>query len=85
VAGGILASAPAGLWPAISPARSSVSASDEAKDDDQRFREGGALMTVKAGDRYVEASQIARRRRGDNYKTRNDRPVRERQEFETRR
>jgi hypothetical protein len=42
-------------------------------------------MTVKAGHRYVEASQIARRRRGDNYKIRNDRPVRERQEFETRR
>jgi hypothetical protein len=58
---------------------------DEAKYYDEEFREGRTLMTVKAGDRYDEAGDIVRRRRGYDYETRADRPVGERRETETRR
>jgi hypothetical protein len=51
---------------------------DEAKYYDERFREGGTLMTVKADDRYDEATEIARKRRGYDYETRNERQLRER-------
>jgi hypothetical protein len=40
-------------------------------------------MTVKAGDRYDEASDIARRRRGYDYQTRNERSMREREREES--
>ena len=49
----------------------------EAKYYDQQFRDGRTLMTVKADDRYSDASDIIRRRKGYDYETRNDRPVRE--------
>jgi hypothetical protein len=58
---------------------------DEAKYYDEQFREGRTLMTVKADDRYDDAGDIIRRRRGYDYETREDRPVGERQETETRR
>jgi hypothetical protein len=60
---------------------------DEAKYYDEQFRGGGTLMTVKADDRYDDASEIARKRRGYDYETRNERPMREREreEDETRR
>lgn len=51
----------------------------EAKYYDQQFRDGRTLMTVKADDRYSDASDIVRRRNGYDYETRNDRPVRETQ------
>ena len=51
---------------------------DEAKYYDERFREGGTLMTVKAEDRHDEAAEIARKRRGYDYETRNERAMRER-------
>jgi hypothetical protein len=92
VAGGVLASALAG---AVTGAAAGGIAGalvglgipeDEARYYDEEFRSGGTLMTVKAGDRYDEASDIARRRRGYDYETRRDRPTRERerQEFQTR-
>lgn len=61
---------------------------DEAKYYDERFKEGRTLMTVRADDRYSDAGDIIRRRRGYDYETRSDRPMRgERvdQETETRR
>ena len=58
---------------------------DEAKYYDEQFREGRTLMTVKADDRYDDAGDIIRRRRGYDYETRADRPVGERHETETRR
>ena len=61
---------------------------DEAKYYDQQFREGRTLMTVRADDRYSDASDIIRRRRGYDFETRQDRPMKgERvdQESETRR
>lgn len=48
---------------------------DEAKYYDQQFREGRTLMTVRADDRYNDASDIIRRRRGFDYETRGDRPM----------
>ena len=45
----------------------------EAKYYDQQFRDGRTLMTVKADDRYADASDIVRRRKGYDYETRNDR------------
>jgi hypothetical protein len=56
---------------------------DEAKYYDERFREGGTLMTVKADDRYDEATEIARKRRGYDYETRNERAMRERETNES--
>jgi len=52
---------------------------DEAKYYDEQFRNGGTLMTVKADDRYDDASEIARKRRGYDYETRNERAMRERE------
>jgi hypothetical protein len=56
----------------------------EAKYYDEQFRKGGTLMTVRADDRYNDASDIVRRRRGFDYETREDRPIKnERFEQET--
>ena len=57
----------------------------EAKYYDQQFRDGRTLMTVKADDRYSDASDIVRRRKGFDYETRNDRPVRETEVTEVKR
>lgn len=56
---------------------------EEAKYYDQQFRDGRTLMTVRAEDRYDQASDIVRRRRGYDYETRNDRPIGERTSSET--
>jgi hypothetical protein len=48
---------------------------DEAKYYDEQFKEGRTLMTVRADDRYNDASDIVRRRRGYDYETRADRPM----------
>ena len=45
----------------------------EATYYDQQFRDGRTLMTVRADDRYGDASDIVRRRNGYDYETRNDR------------
>ncbi|HEU5287054.1 MAG TPA: hypothetical protein VFV20_01500 [Candidatus Limnocylindria bacterium] len=60
---------------------------DEAKYYDSQLREGRTLMTVRAEDRFDEAGDIVRRRRGYDYTTRGDRPTttRERIEEDTRR
>lgn len=55
----------------------------EAKYYDEQFRDGRTLLTVRTDDRYNEASDIVRRRRGYDYETRNDRPVRQDQPSET--
>lgn len=56
----------------------------EAKYYDEQFKKGGTLMTVRADDRYNDASDIVRRRRGFDYETREDRPIKtERFEQET--
>ena len=56
----------------------------EAKYYDEQFKNGGTLMTVRADDRYNDASDIVRRRRGYDYETREDRPIKsERFEQET--
>jgi hypothetical protein len=47
----------------------------EAKYYDEQFKKGGTLMTVRAEDRYNDASDIVRRRRGFDYETRDDRPL----------
>jgi hypothetical protein len=57
----------------------------EAKYYDQQFRDGRTLMTVKADQRYSDASDIVRRRNGYDYETRNERPVRETEVTEVRR
>ena len=49
---------------------------DEAKYYDQQVRDGRTLMTVRADDRYSDASDIVRRRKGYDYETRNERPLR---------
>lgn len=56
---------------------------DEAKYYDERVRDGGTLMTVRARDRYSDASDIVRRRNGYDYETRNERPARVRNTEET--
>jgi hypothetical protein len=48
---------------------------DEAKYYDERFKDGRTLMTVRADDRYDDASGIVRRRRGYDYETRGDRAL----------
>lgn len=53
---------------------------EEAKYYDQQFRDGRTLMTVRADERYTDAGDIVRRRKGYDYETRNDRPVRETEE-----
>jgi hypothetical protein len=56
----------------------------EAKYYDEQLRNGGTLMTVRADDRYNDASDIVRRRHGFDYETREDRPIKsERFEQET--
>lgn len=55
----------------------------EAKYYDQQFREGRTLMTVRTDDRYADASDMVRRRRGYDYETRGDRPVGETKVTET--
>jgi hypothetical protein len=57
----------------------------EAKYYDEQFRDGRTLMTVRADQRYSDASDIVRRRNGYDYETRNDRPVRDTQHAEVRR
>ncbi len=47
----------------------------EAKYYDQQFRDGRTLMTVRADERYNDASDIVRRRRGFDYETRGGRPT----------
>lgn len=49
---------------------------NEAKYYDQQVRDGRTLMTVRADDRYSDASDIVRRRNGFDYETRNERPLR---------
>ena len=54
----------------------------------EQFKEGRTLMTVRAEDRYNDASDIIRRRRGYDYETRGDRPMkgdRFEQELQTKR
>jgi len=46
---------------------------EEAKYYDEEFKGGRTLMTVRANDRYDEAGDIVRRRRGWDYGTRNER------------
>jgi hypothetical protein len=55
----------------------------EAKFYDQQVRDGRTLMTVRADDRYSDASDIVRRRKGFDYETRNERPLRTETETET--
>lgn len=50
---------------------------EEATYYDEQFRDGRTLMTVRADDRYGDASDIVRRRNGFDYETRNDRPIRD--------
>jgi hypothetical protein len=47
----------------------------EAKYYGDQFKEGRTLMTVRADERYNDASDIVRRRRGYDYETREDRPL----------
>lgn len=47
----------------------------EAKYYGDQFKEGRTLMTVRADDRYSDASDIVRKRRGFDYETREDRPA----------
>jgi len=57
---------------------------EEAKYYNDQFSEGRTLMTVRADDRYSDASDIVRKRRGYDYETRADRPVKgDRFEHET--
>lgn len=89
VSGGLLASALAGgVTGAVTGAVSGGVAgalvglgipAEEAKYYDQQFRDGRTLMTVRADERYDDASDIVRRRSGFDYETRNDRPVRDTQ------
>lgn len=58
---------------------------EEAKYYDQQFRDGRTLITVKADDKYSNASDIVRRRKGYDYETRNDRPVKDTQTTDVRR
>jgi len=58
---------------------------EEAKYYDQQFRDGRTLMTVRAEERYGDASDIVRRRKGYDFETRNDRPVRETEPSDSRR
>lgn len=86
VAGGLLASALAGA--ATGAVTGAVAGGitgallglgipeEEARYYDEQFRDGRTLMTVDADDRYADASDIVRRRRGYDYETRADRPVR---------
>jgi len=48
---------------------------DEAKYYNDQFSDGRTLMTVRADDRYNDASDIVRKRRGFDYETRGDRPM----------
>jgi hypothetical protein len=48
---------------------------DEAKYYDSQLREGRTLMTVRAQDRYDDASDVIRRRRGYDFETRAERPT----------
>lgn len=50
---------------------------EEAKYYDQQFRDGHTLMTVRADDRYSDASEITRSRKGYDYETRNEHTHRE--------
>ncbi|HET8567795.1 MAG TPA: hypothetical protein VFM93_02270 [Candidatus Limnocylindria bacterium] len=82
VAGGILASTLTGA--AVGTAAGGISGAlvgmgipdDEAKYYDEEFRRGRTLMTVRANDRYADASDIARRGRGWDYETRNEQRAR---------
>jgi len=56
---------------------------DEANYYNDQVRDGRTIMTVKADDRYSDASDIVRRRNGYDYETRGDRPVRTRTTEET--
>jgi hypothetical protein len=56
---------------------------NEAKYYEEEFRNGRTLLTVKADDRYANAREIARQRRGYDYETREE-PALE-QESEVRR
>jgi hypothetical protein len=47
----------------------------EATYYDQQVRDGRTLMTVRADDRYSDASDIVRRRKGYDYETRNERAM----------
>ena len=60
---------------------------DEAKYYDDQFRQGRTLMTVRADDRYDDASGIVRGRRGYDYETRGERTLEESEQpqVETRR
>src|SRR5512132_2329902 len=58
---------------------------DEAKYYDQQFRDGRTLMTVRADDRYDDASGIIRKRRGYDYETRGDRVLDETETTQVRR
>jgi hypothetical protein len=56
---------------------------DEAKYYGDQVKEGRTLMTVKANDRFADASDIVRRRKGYDFETRGDRPVRTKTSEET--
>jgi len=77
VLGGIIGAGAALLIPGIGPVVSGGLGipEDEAKYYDERFKDGRTLMTVRADDRYDDASGIVRRRRGYDYETRGDRAL----------
>jgi hypothetical protein len=50
---------------------------NEAKYYDEQLTEGRTLMTVRAEDRYDDASDIVRRRRGYDFETREDRAMKD--------
>ena len=56
---------------------------DEAKFYGEQVKDGRVLVTVKADDRFADASDIVRRRKGFDYETRGDRPVRTKTTEET--
>ena len=56
----------------------------EAKYYGDQFKEGRTLLTVRADERYSDASDIVRKRRGYDFETRADRPMKgDRMEQET--
>ncbi|MDP9282209.1 MAG: hypothetical protein M3P38_08950 [Chloroflexota bacterium] len=85
VSGGLLASALAGaatgvvaggVAGGVSGALMGLGIPDhEAKYYDEQFKRGGTLMTVRADDRFNDASDIVRHRRGYDYETREDRAL----------
>ena len=69
------------LWCSLSRAAGEkslarVTASSRDRLDRDPIGDGRTLMTVRADDRYSDASDIVRRRKGFDFETRNERPLR---------